>query len=564
MLQSLYIKNFVLIEQLELDFHRQLNVFTGETGAGKSILIGALSLLLGGRADAKVIGSFAEQCEIIGSFEIIGNPQVQQWLTDNDLADGDELMVRRTLSTNGRSKIRLNGRPTTVTQIRQLAPSLLKIHGQHEQIKLLDNRQQKAILDNSGDHQNQLQATAQAYRKFKEYQQQQQQLIQAGSLSEEQLQLLEYQLTELEQLNLQAQEYQNLYQQLDTVANAQSLIDNIEQVLQRLQDSDWNAQTQLSQSIQQLQQSQGKDFTTIAQMLDEAMINITEACNELTAEQKTIDNDPEQQQQIEQRLATISQTARKHKVSPETLFDHHQQLLAQKERHQQQQQSDQKLKQQLQNALADYQKQAQKLHQARCHTATKLAQNISKVIQQLGLKQAKLNIEVTPQVEQQPQIDGNDRVEIMIAANQGQAFQALNKTASGGELSRISLAIELCCQAETNCQSFVFDEVDSGIGGATAEKVGKIMQTLATNRQVFAVTHLPQVAGHADQHYKIDKQTHNGHTTTTVTELNQQQQIEELARMTGGQTITPATIAQATEFLKPRQPKTVVKPTPSH
>lgn len=552
MLQSLFIKNFVLIDQVELDFHRQMTVLTGETGAGKSILIGALSLLLGGRSDAKVIGPFAEQCEIIGGFELTDNPQAQQWLIDNDLTDGDELIIRRTLNANGRSKIWLNGRPSTAAQIRQLSPTLLKIHGQHEQIKLLDNRQQKTILDNSGDYQAQLQATAQAYRQFDDCQQQQQQLLQAGSLNEEQLQLLEYQLTELEQLNLQAQEYQDLYQQLDTVANAQSLIDNIEQVLQRLQDSDWNAQTQLSQSIQQLQQSQGKDFTAIAQMLDEAMINITEACNELSTEQKTIDNDPQRQQQIEQRLATISQTARKHKVSPEALFDHHQQLLTQKERHQQQQQSSEKLKQQLQKALTNYQNQAQKLHQARCHTATKLAQNISKVIQQLGLKQAKLNIEVTPQVEQQPQVDGNDRVEIMIAANQGQSFQALNKTASGGELSRISLAIELCCQSTTHCQSFVFDEVDSGIGGATAEKVGKIMQTLATNRQVFAVTHLPQVAGHADQHYKIDKQTHNGHTTTTVTELNHQQKIEELARMTGGQTITPTTIAQATEFLKPR------------
>lgn len=551
MLVSLYIKNFVLIDHLELDFHSKMSVFTGETGAGKSILLGALSLSLGARGDAQVVGPFAADCEIIATFDCQSNAAALKWLENNDwVLEEDELILRRQINGQGRSKLWINGRPAPAGQVRELGQSLVQIHGQHDQIKLLNSHNQKRIVDAHGQYAQILTDTSQAAKAVKSIEQQIHELSEAGSLSQEQLQLLQYQFDELEQLNLKQGEYEALHQQLSTATHAQDLIGTTEQALQDLQDGQHNAQQLLSHTQQQLSQAQGMDFSDITQMLDEASINISEAYNELKIRQESIENDPELLIQIEGRLDAISQVSRKQKVMPELLFDHHRELKNTLSQHAQLSDNQKQLTQAQQQALSTYRQAALALSKKRQESGQKLAKKITQVIQDLGLPDAQLRIDIEHDAEKAPQNDGTDHVTFMIATNKGQSFQPLNKTASGGELSRISLAIEVCSQKKNNAQSFVFDEVDTGIGGATAEKVGAIMQQLSQNNQVFAVTHLAQVAGHAHDHLLISKSSQGEYTTSKVTHLNEQQRIEELARMTGGEVITEATLAQAREFLK--------------
>ncbi len=550
MLQSLFIENFVLIDHLEIDFHQRMSVFTGETGAGKSIIIGALSMALGARGDTQVIGPFANQTEVVAQFDISNNPAAQQWLTEQDLLQGDELLIRRTLNQQGRSKQWINGRPIASGSVRELSQSLLQIHGQHDQIKLLNSHNQLLILDHSAAYDELLRTVATACQQVNDIEQQRTQLISAGSLSAEQLQLLQYQFDELEQLQLQANEYEQLHQALKTASHAQDLTSAIDQSMQTLSDDNNGAQQQLTHTISLLQQTPGMDFSEVIRMLDEAAINVSEASSELQQAASRIDNDPAELASIETRLEQINHIARKQQVMPELLYEHHQNLSVTLQQHADLTTEQQQLDEQQTAALAAYRKASQQLSVARNKAAQKLAKNITRMIQDLGLPEAQFDVLLTHQAEAKPKPLGNDQVAFMIAANKGQKSQPLNKTASGGELSRISLAIEVCTQQPGHHQAFVFDEVDTGIGGATAEKVGAIMQQLSVGNQVFCVTHLPQVAGHAHDHLLVKKSTQGQYTTSTLVHLTEAQRIQELARMAGGQNITEATLAQAKEFLK--------------
>ncbi|MCX7554495.1 DNA repair protein RecN [Marinicella sp. S1101] len=552
MLQSLYIENFVLIDQLEIDFHPRMSVFTGETGAGKSIIIGALSLALGNRADTQAIGPFAEQAEIIAAFDVTQNPPASSWLKQQDLMPNEdgELIIRRTTNKQGRSKQWINGKPTPSGMVKELSQFLVQIHGQHDQIRLLNNHNQLQILDQSADHPLLLKQVQEAVKQVHELEQQKQQLLAAGSMSHEQAQLLQYQYDELEQLALQEKEYDELHEALKTASHAQELITTIDASLNSISETDGSVEAQLGLVINQLQQAKGHDFSDIIKMLDEALINTNEAQLELKAVAEGIDSDPAHLTQIEQRLDQITHIARKQKVMPELLYQHHQDLASTLNTHADLASNQQKLEQQIISASEHYQEVAEKLSKQRQQAATKLAQDITGMIRDLGLPEADFSIQVSHKKDTKPSASGINHVEFMIAANKGQSPQPLNKTASGGELSRISLAIEVCTQQKQQHQAFVFDEVDTGIGGGTAEKVGHIMQQLSAHNQVFAVTHLPQVAGHAHDHLLVSKSTQGEYTTSKISHLTESQRIEELARMSGGQTITAATLAQAKEFLK--------------
>jgi DNA repair protein RecN (Recombination protein N) len=550
MLQSLYIQNFVLIDQLEIDFDAGMSVFTGETGAGKSIIIGALSLALGNRADSQAIGPFAEQCEVIATFDVGHNEPVRHWLKEQALDDENELILRRTFNQQGRSKQWINGRPMASGLVKDLSQYLVQIHGQHDQIRLLKNPIQLNILDQAGVYQLLRKQTRQACEQLKTIEADINALNEAGSMTEEQLQLLQYQLAELEQLALGRQEYETLHSELKTAAHAQELMSNLDQSLQLINASEQSIEDQLNQLIHTLQNSRGHDFTEVCQMLDEAMINVSEAAGQLQQIAEGIDDDPEHLSQLEQRIEQITQVARKQQVMPELLFQHHQQLQETLENHQNLSQQQADSDQRYQEALGQYRSLAEQLSAERLKTAKQLGTNITDMIQGLGLPDARFTIDVSHQPDNTPKAAGNDHVEFMIAANKGQQPQPLNKTASGGELSRISLAIEVVTQQKNQHQVFIFDEVDTGIGGATAEKVGHIMQQLSASNQVFAVTHLPQVAGHAHDHLLVSKSSQGDFTTSQISHLNTEQRIEELARMSGGQNITAATLAQAREFLK--------------
>ncbi len=554
MLQSLFIKNFVLIDQLEIDFHANMSVFTGETGAGKSIIIGALSLALGNRADTQSIGPFDEQTEIIAEFNIKSNQAAQHWLKNQDLLTNHQLIIRRTINQQGRSKQWVNGRPTPSGLVKELNQHLVQIHGQHDQIRLLKNHNQLLILDQAGAHELVLKQTTEAMNEINQIEEKISELLTAGSMNKEQVQLLQYQLDELEALALAENEYENLHQALKTAAHAQDLTATLIQSMHTISDDENSIEHQLTQTISQLSSAKGHDFNSITQMLEESLININEANQQLKDIAENIDSNPDNLNQIESRLEQINHVARKQNTMPELLFQQHQDLANTLSAHANLAHQQQQLEQQLEHALSNYHQIAQKLSQSRQKAAKTLAKDITIMIRELGLPEADFSIAVNYQSDTKPKALGNDLIEFMIAANKGQKPQALNKTASGGELSRISLAIEVSIQHQnnqnTNKQAFVFDEVDTGIGGATAEKVGLIMQKLSANNQVFAVTHLPQVAGHAHDHLLVSKSSQGKFTTSQITHLNREQRIEELARMSGGQTITAATMAQAEEFLK--------------
>lgn len=550
MLQSLYIKNFVLIDQLEIDFHARMSVFTGETGAGKSIIIGALSMALGNRADSQSIGPFADHSEIIAEFSLKGNQPAQKWLTEQDLYQGEELIIRRTFNQQGRSKQWVNGRPTPSGMIKDLSQYLVQIHGQHDQIRLLNNNNQLHILDQSGDYDLQIKQTQEAVKNIRQLEQQINELQAAGSMSQDQVQLLQYQFDELEQLQLQKNEYESLHESLKTAAHAQELLQTIDESVQIISGEELSIEQQLGTVIYKLNHAKGHDFQSISQMLEEALINVNEANSQLQAVTERIESNPNDLNDIETRLEQITHIARKQNVMPELLFQHHQDLSDTLSTHADLAANQDKLDQQLQAAMQQYRKTAIQLSQSRNQAATNLSEKITSMVKDLGLPEAQFSIQIQHQPEAKPRALGNDHVEFMIAANKGQKSQPLNKTASGGELSRISLAIEVSTQQKELEQSFVFDEVDTGIGGATAEKVGHIMQQLSRNNQVFAVTHLPQVAGHAHDHLYVSKSSKGEYTTSQIKHLSEEQRIQELARMSGGQNITEATLAQAKEFLK--------------
>ncbi len=550
MLQSLYIENFVLIDHLEIDFDARMSVFTGETGAGKSIIIGALSLALGNRADTQAIGPFADQTEIIAEFNINNNQLAQNWLSQQQLSNNDELIIRRTINQQGRSKQWVNGRPTPSGLVKELSQYLVQIHGQHDQIRLLKNQNQLLILDQSGDYELLLKQTGEAVKSIRDIEQQVDDLMAAGSMGKEQVQLLQYQLDELETLATEDGEYENLHQSLKTAAHAQDLLETIDRSMQSISEDEHSVEDQLALVISQLNTAKGHDFSDIVQMLEESLININEAYQQLKKLSEGIDSDPDNLNQIESRLEQINHVARKQNVMPELLFQRHQDLSHTLSTHADLANQQQQLNQQLVQAQQNYQQTAKKLSAQRQQAAKSLAKDITAMIRELGLPEAEFSIAVNHQTDAKPKALGNDQIEFMIAANKGQKSQPLNKTASGGELSRISLAIEVSTQQNSNNQAFIFDEVDTGIGGATAEKVGHIMQQLSDHNQVFAVTHLPQVAGHAHDHLLVSKSSQGQYTTSKIAHLNQQQRIEELARMSGGQNITAATLAQAKEFLK--------------
>lgn len=550
MLQSLYIKNFVLIDQLEIDFHSRMSVFTGETGAGKSIIIGALSMAMGNRADTQAIGPFDEQSEIIAEFMIANNPNAQAWLQEQDLLNGDELIIRRTFNRQGRSKQWVNGRPTPSGMVKELSQFLVQIHGQHDQIRLLKNQNQLLILDQAGDFEWLLKQTKEAVKQIHSIEDQIEALQAAGSMSHDQVQLLQYQFDELEQLDLQSNEYESLHKSLKTVAHAQELTQKIDESIQILSEDDSSVEVQMGQIINKLKMAKGHDFSGVCQMLEESMINVNEAYNELKNVLEAIENNPDDLDQIEGRIADISHIARKQNVMPELLFQQHLDLSDTLQTHADLANNQQKLNSELDAAMDKYRALAAKLSAQRKKAATQLATKITSMIKDLGLPEAQFSIAVELQTDANPKALGNDHIEFMIAANKGQSAQPLNKTASGGELSRISLAIEVSTQQDDFQQAFIFDEVDTGIGGATAEKVGHIMQQLSNNNQVFAVTHLPQVAGHAHDHLLVSKSSQGKYTTSVIEHLTQEQRIQELARMSGGQNITEATLAQAKEFLK--------------
>lgn len=552
MLTHIYIQDFAIIDTLDLELHTGMTALTGETGAGKSILLDAIGLVLGDKADSNTVRHGAKKAEITLSVDITQTPAAQQWLRERDLDnDEDHCILRRIISAQGKSRAWINGSPSNLTHLRELGEQLVDIHGQHEHQSLMKKDAQRILLDAFAGNEKKLHATQQAWQEWKQLHDRIQQLSQQSQQHQERLDLLRFQTHELETLDLQVGEIEQLDKELSRLANAEQLRALAAQGYDQLYENEPALYSILGRLVHDLEQHLSLDpkLQTPLELLTSAQIQIQEAATELRDYANNLELDPERLQWVENRIADIRNLARKYRLEPHELVQRLQNIQQELAQLGSDEYDIEALETQLQQALEDYYHQAAKLTQARSNAAKQLSDGVAKAMQELGMQGGQFEIQLNTDTDSTPQANGLDKVIFTVSANPGQPLKPLAKVASGGELSRISLAIQMMAAQQVTLPALIFDEVDTGIGGGIAEVVGKQLRTLGTERQVLCVTHLPQVASQAHRHYKVTKIKGKQHTTTGIQRLNDQQRVEEIARMIGGMEITAATSVLAREML---------------
>ncbi|WP_298441256.1 DNA repair protein RecN [uncultured Ferrimonas sp.] len=551
MLSQLTVSNFAIVKFLELDFHAGMTSITGETGAGKSIAIDALSLCLGSRGEAAMVRPGAERADLSARFDISAIPVAQRWLQQNELNDDDNCIVRRTISQEGRSRAWVNGHPVPLAQLKALGEQLVSIHGQHAHHSMLHCDVQLDLLDQYAGHHSLLASCQQGYQQWKRIDRQIQQLQQEQQQRQARSQLLEYQVQELDEFGLARGEFEQIEAEHKRLANCGNLMEQSQRALYLLSDGEEaSVQSLLQQAISEVEALHSDDpaLAEPLAMLHEGMIQIQESSNELASYHTSLEMEPERFDELEGRLSRAMTLARKHQVAASELAAHHQALadeLAQLA------DSDTQLEQlqlQRQHALEQLQLHGAKLHKSRVRFAKELNKLVTANLKELAMPHAKFEIEVAFHDDHFSPL-GSDKVQFLVTTNPGQPLQAIAKTASGGELSRIGLAIQVITARKVATPTLIFDEVDVGISGPTAAVVGKMLRQLGQSTQVFCVTHLPQVAGNGHNHMYVSKQSQGKSTETNMVPLSEAQRIDELARLLGGDTITENTRANATELL---------------
>ena len=551
MLLSLHIRDFAIIDQLEIELHAGMTALTGETGAGKSILLDALGLLLGDRADSGAVRHGAERADISAGFDISALPAARAWLAEQQLDLGDECQLRRVIASGGRSRAYLNGSPVPLQQLREFGERLVDIHGQHEHQSLMKRDLQRQLLDHHGGHQSLLAALAGLRSDWKQAGQQIEAIIGTGQDRDSRLEFLRFQLQELDELAPEPGEAERLHEEHARLANAGQLLDTCATHLERLYDDEQSAQSLLSHARADLQPLTAIDVSLkeASELLNSALIQLEEGVDQLRSYPQRLELDPERLGWLEQRLDALHRLARKHRIEAETLHEFHQRLDAELQRLEQADQHLEALEAQRGALAAEYAKLAGELHRRRVKTAATLSAQVSDRMQSLGMQGGQFRIEVTAGDNDSLSAYGGDSIEFLVSANPGQPLKPLAKVASGGELSRISLAIQVVAASDTEIPTLIFDEVDSGVGGGVAEAVGQQLRALGSHHQVLCVTHLPQVACQAHQHLQVAKLTGDKTTRTRIRHLHGDERVEEIARMLGGRTITDSTLRHAAEML---------------
>ena len=555
MLSSLQIQNFAIVEHVELHLHPGLTTITGETGAGKSILIDALGLVLGERADSSVVKQGSDFAQIEADF--IMTPRILSWLQQQMMTKTNHCHIRRVVYANGRSRAFINQQPVSVQQLRDLGEHLVDIHGQHAHQSLLKQEVQRHLLDAVATDKTHLEQVKNCYQQWKSLITELQQLGGNTQDREAKLALLRYQVQELAELELSAETLQQLETEHRRLANASKLLDSSQHALTLLDAEDENSTlSYLNQASHELNEVQQHDsrLTNVLALLENAIIQAQEATSELRDYIARLDIDPEKLQQVDQKLIKLQDMARKHKVRFHELpvyFDNLSNQLNELENYEHRASE---LEAKIAKIEQQYRIVAKALHQQRVITATRLSQQITENMHQLGMPAGQLVIIVDEDEDATPSPTGVDFVEFLVSTNPGHAPRALAKVASGGELSRISLAIQVITAQHSGVPTLVFDEVDVGIGGGVAEIVGNLLQRLGQQRQVLCITHLAQVACQGTQHLQVVKIIEQQQTHTALHWLTAPQRIEEIARMLGGIEITPQTLAHAKEMLSKNSP----------
>ena len=552
MLTSLCIENFAIVKHLDIDFQNGMTAFTGETGAGKSIMIDALGLLLGGRADISVVRQDEEKCVLSAIFTIEPHSEPWEWLKLHEIdADTLEVHIRRVLYAEGRSKCFINGQLFPVQKIKELSAMLVHIHGQHEHQILLHHATHRQQLDRFADHPACLQAVFEHYQTTQKIKEQLEQLKNNDEQHTGRVDLLEYQVNELSELNLRHdemdalnEEHQNLHHAKDYLHTAQLINE-----LLHTENTTPGICDLLNQILHQLQglPEQNQCISTIQELINSALIQCEEAANEMQHFAQKIQIDPARLQEIEARLSQLHQMARKYHIEISELPQHFDRLKETLAALNASETDRAELERHYEQSLANYTQAAISLRASREKAAITLSKTITQIIQQLGMPTGYLKVSITPLDKIHPH--GLDKVEYQVCTNPGMAMDALQKVASGGELSRISLAIQMITAQQSATPTLLFDEVDVGIGGATAALVGQLLRQVGERLQVFCVTHQPQVAAAAHHHCLVEKYNDQQHTYSRILPLAQPAKIDEIARMLGGLMITTQTRSHAEELI---------------
>ncbi|WP_299793691.1 DNA repair protein RecN [uncultured Shewanella sp.] len=551
MLCQLSINNFAIVRFLELDFKPGMTTITGETGAGKSIAIDALGLCLGNRADANTLRPGATKAEFSARFSLDDVPLAKRWLEDNDLELDDECILRRTIGSDGRSRAYINGNPVPLGQMKSLGQLLIGIHGQHAHHAMLKSEHQLTLLDSYANHRLLLESVSSSFQRCKLIEKELKALQQSQHERIARKQLLQYQVEELNEFALEDGEFEQIESEHKKLANGTALIDACRKELFILQDNDEaSVESLINAGISQAQELEAYDpqLNSVVNMLNDALIQVQESSSELERYLDGLELDPEHFSFLEQRLSKVMQLSRKHQVNPNELYSHHQTLIAELASLDSDEEALTSLQEEVDASLESYITHAKKLSQSRIRYAKELDKKVTQSIRELSMPKGKFSISVNFN-ESHISPNGCDTIEFLVTTNPGQPLQPISKVASGGELSRIGLGIQVITAKKVATPTLIFDEVDVGISGPTAAVVGRMLRSLGESTQVMCVTHLPQVAGKGHQHMFVNKQSRGGKTETSMVPLDKTQRIEELARLLGGDVITSNTLANAKELL---------------
>lgn len=544
MLRTLHIRDFVIVDTAEIDFGPGFTVFSGETGAGKSILVDALALALGERADASVVREGAARADISAVFD--PPEHLHAWLAEQDLS-ADGLILRRVVDQGGRSRAFINGVPATIAQLRDIGERLVDIHGQHAHQSLMRADAQRDLLDDHGGHAALRQAVAQAWKVWRAHLRELQALendAQGLALERERVQ---WQFDELDKLALQPNEWDTLQAEHERLAHAQALIEGAAQTVAQLDEVDDSTHHQLAMAAQRIGQLQEHDpsLASVAESLESARIALSEAVSDLHSYLGRLEPDPQRLEQVESRVQAVFEAARKYRLQPEEIPARHAELLARLETLNQANDLD-GLRQRTDAAAAEYDKAATRLRQARAKAAAHLSRAVSDVMQTLAMTGGRFEVALA---DAEPGAHGDQIVEFRVAGHAGTTPRSLAKVASGGELARISLALSVIASQAARVPTLIFDEVDTGISGAVAEVVGRLLHELGTRHQVLCVTHLPQVAACGNTHFQVSKSQVGKSTVSRITPLTTEGRVDELSRLLGGIEITDTTRRHAREML---------------
>jgi DNA repair protein RecN (Recombination protein N) len=553
MLTHLQVKDFAIIDGVEIELQGGLTALTGETGAGKSILVDAVILALGGRATSDMVRHGAERAEITATFDVAGNQPACDWLAEQSVEHDGEIILRRVVGGDGRSRLYVNGQTLPAQVVREIGALLIDIHGQQEFLSLVRRDAQRRLVDEHGEHVKLLAPVRQSAEEWRHLAREHDALAAAAQERGSRLELLRYQVGELEALALEAGEVESLAEEQSRLANRGKLAEAARDALALAYDTEGaDAHATASRAASLLRQAAQLDsrLGEPLRLLEEAGIAIKEAAGELAGYLDGLDVDPQRQDWVERRMAAIEELARKHRVPTSDLPAQLESLGAELGQLENSEIVLSGLQRRLAEARKRYDAAAEQLSKARRDTARRLADSVTGLMAVLGMPGGKFEIEVVSENVAEPVTEGNDRVEFLVSANPGQPVRSVARVASGGELSRISLAVQVAAARGSARTCMIFDEVDAGVGGAVAEMVGRQLAELGARGQVLCVTHLAQVASQADHQVRVAKLTDGRTSRMTVSELTEGERIEELARMLGGVEITRKTRDHAREMLK--------------